>query len=254
MIALGLGLSPVFRAGRGGGGEETFAQFVADVFSGSPSGYAVNVADADTRWRDDAGTVPVTSPGQTIGRLSDTSGNGNHWLQSNSSKRPGYGSDGSFYWMTGDGLDDFMRATFSISQPWERISALQQVSWVDNHNIFNGGTDGAGLLYQEAVAPNITISSGSDLRANPDPAVGADFIAIERHDGANSRIRIDNNPDVTGNAGTALPGGITVFANRVDGNPGNIRLYASIMRAGSFTDDEIARAVTIMAKLQGRIL
>lgn len=57
---------------------------------------------------DAAGTTPVTSDGDPVGKILDLSGNGNHWIQSISAARPTYRTNGGVHWISFDGVDDYM--------------------------------------------------------------------------------------------------------------------------------------------------
>jgi len=68
----------------------------------------------NTLFQDTAGTIPVTASGQTVARINDKSGNGNHATQATISARPTYQTDGTLHWLEFDGVDDFM-ATSAIT-------------------------------------------------------------------------------------------------------------------------------------------
>lgn len=61
-------------------------------------------------WQDAAGTVPVTSDGDPVGRMLDLSGNDNHATQEVSGARPIYRTDGAHHWLEFDGVDDALTA------------------------------------------------------------------------------------------------------------------------------------------------
>lgn len=60
-------------------------------------------------FQDTAGTIPVTSPLDPIGRVVDLTGNGFHQLQATATARPLW-NDGAHF----DGIDDLMSATVSM--------------------------------------------------------------------------------------------------------------------------------------------
>ena len=81
----------------------------AALFTGSQQGVWYDFSDLSTMFQDAAGTVPVTAPGQPVGRVLDKSGNGNHATQSTDTLRPIYqidanGKPGLLF----DGVDDFL--------------------------------------------------------------------------------------------------------------------------------------------------
>ena len=66
------------------------------------------VNGAQALFQDAAGTVPVTTDGDPVGRMLDQSGNGNHATQSVSGSRPVYRTDGTLHWLEFDGVDDVL--------------------------------------------------------------------------------------------------------------------------------------------------
>lgn len=258
-----VGFSPSFGFGytrtKGGGGVAPLTpnqQFDALIATYSPV-HAFNLADAGTRWRDTSATLPATIAGShTIGRLDDKSGNGHNVTQGTSTSRPALGNSGDLWWMTGDGIDDWLRSTTAaMTQPWWRISALRQVSWALGERMFGPATiGGAGLLYQNPVTPQLGLFNGTLANANANAVVGADAITYEVHNGASSALAIDGGTPATGNPGTANPDGLTIFSDHVPQLFGNFRLYATMAGNGTLTAPQAAEIVSVMALLQGRSL
>lgn len=81
MLGIGLGVGAV-ASGSGGGFVPT------DIFTGGAVGAWYDPSDITTMFQDSAGTTPVTSYGQPVGKILDKSGNGNHLIQSVSINRP----------------------------------------------------------------------------------------------------------------------------------------------------------------------
>jgi hypothetical protein len=166
---------------------------------------------------------------------------GNHLLQATSNSRPLWKADGTKRYLLFDGVDDFMKAKFTVTQPWERISAIRQVVWVSGRYVLSGGTSLAGVLFQTGSTPALTLFDGSSVASNSEAAVGADAVIAEVRNGASSSLTINGATPTTGNPGTNLPGGITVAADHNGTtNHANIRWYSTIERVGSFTTAERA--------------
>ena len=87
---LGVGIG----AGIGLGGVSLSA-LVAALFAASEPGVWLDPSDLSTLFQDDAGTMPVTAAGQSVGRILDKSGRGNHATQSIFASRPIYGVEPS---------------------------------------------------------------------------------------------------------------------------------------------------------------
>lgn len=164
---------------------------------------------------------------------------GNHALQATAAARPILRQDSNGkYYLDFDGVDDFLRATFTIAQPWDRVSALRQISWTGSDRIYDGGTATAGLVQQFTATPNIRLFSGAGTVATGALAIGANGVLTERHHGANGRVAVNNGAYVTGDTGTTAPGGITISADTAGTAAGNIRLYGTCMIGRALTDAE----------------
>ena len=73
---------------RSGGGAVPFS--IADLFASSEQGAWYGPSDLSTLFQDGAGTTPVTTAGQPVGRMLDKSGNDNHATQAIAAARPIY--------------------------------------------------------------------------------------------------------------------------------------------------------------------
>ena len=85
----------------------------ASLFANGEQGAFYALSDLSTLFQDDAGTTPVTAPGQAVGRVLDLSGNGNHATQATAEARPVYQTDGTLHWLEFDGVDDFLVTPFA---------------------------------------------------------------------------------------------------------------------------------------------
>ena len=78
------------------------------LFANDEQGAWYDPSDLTTLFQDTAGTTPVTTAGQTVARMDDKSGNGNHATQPTAAARPTYQTDGTYRWLSFDGVDDTM--------------------------------------------------------------------------------------------------------------------------------------------------
>lgn len=78
----------------------------ATFFAGGVPGLVYDLSDISTLFQDAAGTTPVTSVGDPVGRILDKSGNGNHATQSNASARPTFQQSGGLSFLSFDGSSD----------------------------------------------------------------------------------------------------------------------------------------------------
>lgn len=70
-------------------GTRTFSPI--SLFSAGEQGIWLDPSDLTTMFQDRAGTTPVTTPGQTVGKRLDKSGRGNHAVAPTDAARPTYG-------------------------------------------------------------------------------------------------------------------------------------------------------------------
>lgn len=99
-------LARILSAGAGG---------VRSIFSLCTQGFWFDPSDFSTMFQDDAGTVPVTAAGQTVGKILDKSGKDNHLIQATEANRPTLEVDSlGYYYLAFDGTD-FLSATIDFS-------------------------------------------------------------------------------------------------------------------------------------------
>lgn len=211
-----------------------------DLFKNGELGGFYDFSDRSSLFQDSAGTIPVTADSQPVGMIKDKSGRGNHLLQATAASRPLYKTDGTYSWLEGDGVDDWLQGLFTIAQPYDRLCALRQISWTLNERIIAGGVSPLGILYQTSPASSMAIYNGGSIDLPSFLPIGTDGVITESYNGTSSRIALNNNAYGTYDAGPGVPGGLTLFA---DGDHaslyGNARIYNIIIRQGTMTDKQI---------------
>lgn len=85
------------------------------MFASAEQGGWYDPSDLSTLFQDSAGTIPVTTVGQPVGKMLDKSGRGNHLVQTTSNRRPTYQNDGTRGYLLFDGLDDALFSASAIS-------------------------------------------------------------------------------------------------------------------------------------------
>lgn len=93
------------------GQSTNLTQLIKALFANQEQGFAYDPNDLTTLYQDAAGTIPVTSAGQTVGLMRDKSGRGNHAFQTISASRPilqRNATTGAYY-LVFDGVDDFLQ-------------------------------------------------------------------------------------------------------------------------------------------------
>lgn len=117
------------------------------LFGPGEQGGWYDPSDISTLFQDTAGTVPVTAPGQPVGRVNDKSPNANHLLQATAASRPIYQASGARGWLEFDGVDDYMLVTYP-SAPTIATAVLGciQVAPAANADIWDNRTTGGWVL------------------------------------------------------------------------------------------------------------
>lgn len=213
----------------------------ATLFASAEEGAWYDPSDLSTVWQDSAGTVAgaVDSP---VGKIDDKSGNANHAIQATAAARPILRQDGSGnYYLEFDGVDDYLRALFTVTQPWDRVSAIQQISWANLDRVFGSGNTGnGGNLWQRNPTPELAMDfDGTDPPINAGATVGTNAVVTERWNGASSQIAVNGGAYDTGTCVTTAPGGITLGATDLGARFGNVRIYGVIMIDRALTAGEI---------------
>lgn len=98
------------------------------LFLNGEQGVWYDPSDKSTLFQDVAGTVPVTKDGDPVALMRDKSGNGNHAVQSVSTSRPVYKTDGVLHWLQFDGVDDsFSTDVFAFNSGFTTVSTAVKV-------------------------------------------------------------------------------------------------------------------------------
>ena len=167
---------------------------------------------------------------------------GNALIQETDANRPLFKTSGGVNWLEGNGTDQWMRATFTINQSWERVSSIRQLSWTSGDTCFGGVTTSGGTYYQAGSDPQMYVFSGTFGLSPTGELANTDQVVYERHDGASSKASIDGGTVTTANAGTNAAGGVTLFASNAAAAHGNFRCHGFIMRE-EMTAAQLATAI-----------
>ncbi|HWH22758.1 MAG TPA: hypothetical protein VNT25_05640 [Allosphingosinicella sp.] len=227
------------------------------LFARGEAGAWYDPSDIGSMFQDSAGTIAaaVDSP---VGRINDKSGRGNHAVQATAAARPMLRIDGGGRpYLEFDGVDDCLRKAFAIAQPWDRISAVRQISWSTNRRLFSGAAATSGDLRQSGVSPQLLMTSGGVGMSVGSLATGVNGILTERHSGATSRIAVNNEAYVTGEGGSTAVDGISIAEIGTTAGlirASNIRLYGVCMIGRALTDGETLRMRRFLAMKAGVVL
>ena len=132
---------------------------ISSLFAGGEQGAWFDPSDITTLFQDTAGTVPVTAAGQSVARINDKSGRGNHATQATAGSRPTYQVDGARGYLLFDGTDDFM-VTPSINPGSDKsqiFAGVRKLSDAASAMVIELGTGaGASINSSYMQAPSAT--------------------------------------------------------------------------------------------------
>lgn len=221
------------------------------LFAAGEQGAWYDPSDLASMFQDNVGTVPAAVD-EPVGRILDKSGRGNHAGQSTSAARPMLRRDGAGrLHLELDGVDDCLKATFAIAQPWQRVSAIRQLSWTVNEAVLGGAAANAGNLYTAGASPQLAVHSGLFGPITGAASIGTNAVLTERHSGATSQLAVNAGGHAVASAGTTAPGGITLGAFHNGSGAAHARIYGVIMVGRQLTEAEIAGARRFLAARAG---
>ena len=185
---------PAFRPpfGASGAAVITQAEALAMLYPGAEIGAYYEV-HPDHLSQDSAGTTPVTADSQPVGRMLDLSGNGNHITQADAARRPLYRTDGTFYWLQFDGIDDRLGTTFS-----PRNDGTIGLS-VDYDAPLGSGMYGLGARYITSGDPGIGMGYSS--------VTDSPFLQVRTNTGAYALRKTEGSNTISRLVGTLQSGG-----------------------------------------------
>jgi hypothetical protein len=106
----------------------------ADLFAASEPGVWYDPSDLTTLFTDSTGLIPVTAAGQSVGKILDKSGRGNHATQTIPTRCPTYQVDGTGRpYLSFDGVDDGM-VTNTITPGTDKVQVFAGVRKVAGTN------------------------------------------------------------------------------------------------------------------------
>lgn len=119
-----------------------------DLFAGGKQGAWYDPSDKSTLFQDVAGTIPVRKDGDPVALMRDKSGNNNHAVQTTSTARPVYKTDGILHRLAFDGIDDhllFNKNTFLADKSQVLMTAYNLLTTGYYPPVISGLSDDAGL-------------------------------------------------------------------------------------------------------------
>lgn len=168
---------------------------------------AAKLATSFTESSSNAATVTINSSGERGARISGA----RDYVQLTAANQIAFSAGVG----TADGSNDNLRtAPSSIAQNFTRISVISQSTWSSGKYLLDGasGANSAGVVMTTGT-PQINLNAGASVAGNTGLAVGAVAVVIQEFAGAASTLQINNGTPTTGDAGSATPNGLTLFAS-----------------------------------------
>lgn len=228
------------------------------LFASGEQGVWYDPSDMSTLFQDAAGSLPVTSAGQPVGRMLDKSGRGNHATQATATSRPVLQTEGGRWYLSFDGVDDGLATAatnFTATDKmtvWSGLAKLSDVSvavvcelstnfgasngsfglfapinaTAPNYGFGSRGTIGASISRSSFAAPNKAV-----LTATSD--ISAPSVAI--------RVNTTTAAPVVATQGTGNYGSHQLYIGRRAGtsSPFNGNMYGLIVRGATSSAQQI---------------
>lgn len=220
------------KAGRGGRGVP-FWMFNMNNNQATDAAIQAPIAGPAAWYRYNSG---IAEAGSGVSQWSDMSGNGRHLLQATDAQRPHKQADGGILFSGDYGDPELLRATaFTLNQPVTIYALLKQITWTTvtaTRVLFDGNTNGTAAVLQSATTPNLRAYAGALSTELPLTLNTYGRICVV-FNGASSVFRIDDGADVTGNFGTANPGGFVLGAGGNNAGYSNIQAKEVLIYAAA---------------------
>ena len=240
--------------------QDVFPFFVERIFSNGEPGVWYDVSDLSTMFQDRAGTIPVTAIGQTVGRIIDKSGRGNHLTAISDAARGLYQADVSGRpFVLFDGVDDgYLTPTITPGTDKVQIFAgVRKLSDAATGVVVESSTGSGNGRFgifapASAAATNYQFASVGTAATLPIasgfPAPTTDVLtALADISGPSATFRVDGvqRARTTSSQGTGNYIASPLYIGRRGGTtlPFNGRIYSLIVRFGPNLDAQRIRQV-----------
>jgi len=168
-------------------------------------------------WVDDS-TLGGDISGGVVASWTDKSGAGHPLTQATGSKKPAgslTGGPNGLGYVETDGVDDFLRVTFTLAQPSFVFLVTKKITSAQNNPRFMDGASANSMdLFTAGAAPgsNTTLSlSAAAGTFTSNSATLTDWNRLELQlNGASSKIKIGDGSYATGTVNSSSPGGIII--------------------------------------------
>ena len=255
-----------------------FDQLIKSIFTNNEQGFAYDPNDLTTMFQDDAGTVPITGAGQSVGFIRDKSGNNNHAYQTTSASRPILRQNAvtGAYYLEFDGSDDFLQTSnidFTVTDKVSLFAGIRKLTEIPRAIVVEASANYGNLSGGFALAAPFIGTTGS-YYVGISGAAGILFANIGGYAAPNSailsskmdlskelysdqlKVRINATDKTYSSASTAQGGNFAntpVYIGRRGGNsaPFNGHIYSLIVAGRLATESETVGIEKELAKRTG---
>lgn len=206
---------------------------------------------ADTGlWQSSARTTSAVADGDPVGLWEDLSGAGNNVTQGTSTKKPTLklAIQNGQNVVRFDGVDDFLKATFTLNQPHTRLAVLRDLSAANATVV---AIDGATVstAYFVTVSSRWRLYAGAYLIDPTDTPDNAFHVLRGTFNGASSVIALDGGAKATGDTGAANPGGIFLGGAADNTVEMNVDMAEVLEYSSALSDTDVT---ALLSYLKGR--
>ncbi len=220
------------------GGVERAMSVGRDGVAAAPAFTPASLTSLKLWVKSDTGITIATG----VSQWDDLSGNGNHLVQATGASQPVVTASAinGLPAITFDGVDDFMQKAFTLPQPVTIFMVVKEFTKRGNETFVDGFTANTGFVAQTGSTPaSLQSYGGSAGNFTQENTVGSFALLTVIFNGAYSAMQWNSAADVSGSAGTAAMGGLTVGGRGGTGSFFANAAYAEIIvQAGVATAAE----------------
>ena len=159
-----------------------------------------------------AESLSGVADGGSVVSWADSSGQGHNATAPSAAQRPSYvaGAVNGQGAVRFDGTDDLLQSAFTLAQPATVVVVYRlRTDTGTNQYVTDGYFNGSMILYDTPTSYGLYAGGGATLNKGGF-TFGAFHVVAGVYAGANSLLAAEGGPAVTGNPGSATPGGITI--------------------------------------------
>lgn len=243
------------------------------LFAAGEQGVWYDPSDLSTLFQDSAGTTPVTTVGQPVGRMLDKSGRGNHAFQATAIDRPTLQQDSTGrYYLAVNGTNTWMQTSaisFTASSSMTVIAGVRKASDASTAVVAELSTDaaannGAWTLHAPSQSGTNRFAYRSKgtvetLALTTNSALNAPITAVVTCQSniatpiATLRVNGTQYASSSGIQGSGNYGNYVMYLFRRAGTslPFNGNFYGLIVRGSTSSENEISRSERFMGRRTG---